>query len=136
MLRALGLAVAWFGALLHDNQPVPRECFCNCTCSIEHKTVGDHTSWRWELTKGLACGVIGSIITFGWRLIVRVGLLALDWLSSSQHRRPELGPIAVAEIKSSLEEVREEQREVTTRAQEQLAALRQRQALRHTHGSR
>ena len=69
MLRAIGLIGAWLAAFVRED-PSPRECFCNCTCSIEHRLSSAATSWQWELTKGLIFGFIGALITVGWKVVV------------------------------------------------------------------
>lgn len=137
MLRAIGVFIAWLAAFVQED-PSPRECFCNCTCSIEHRIAENHSSWLWELTKGLIfCGV-GSILTVCWRVILRLAVYLVEVITSwwLNHLTETIKPLESPSSEGEAGAIRESPSELTVRAQEQLATLRHRQALRQTHGSR
>ena len=137
MLRAIGLIGAWLAAFVRED-PSPRECFCNCTCSIEHRLSSAATSWQWELTKGLIFGFIGALITVGWKVVVLLIQKLIMWVGCSVQvwaiRQQDKIPSTEPELDSGL--TAEGQVAVEARAREQLATLRHRQALRQNHGPR
>ena len=137
MLRAIGLVAAWFAALIHED-PKQQECFCNCTCSIDHRFGESQPTWHWEIIKGLFFTIFGALCAASWKFILwslcKIGQWLGTFVSSQFNHRGEVGNALKAVTEAG--ETSDRSASVEVLAREQLATVRHRQALRQSHGPR
>ena len=130
MHRALGVLGAWLVALWKET-PIHHDCSCNCTCSVD-TSVGECVgSLSWELVKGLIHCAFGILISLLWPVLRKfipliIQIVSRVFAESRARTCDDPGEIGDPEKDSALE----------SRAREQLAAVRHRQALRAPDGSR